>query len=88
MRADRHRAASPVARSNTRDLYWTVAQMVAHHTSNGCNLRPGDLIGSGTISGADATSIGCLLELTVGGREPVALPQRRNARASSKTATR
>ncbi len=45
-----------LCRSNTRDLYWTVAQMVAHHASNGCNLRPGDLFGSGTISGTDADS--------------------------------
>ena len=54
-------------------LYWTVAQMVAHHTSNGCNLRPGDLFGSGTLSGADPGSFGSLMELTAGGRTPVAL---------------
>ena len=53
-----------MCRSNTRELYWTVAQMVAHHASNGCNLRPGDLFGSGTISGTDPASIGCLLEMT------------------------
>lgn len=47
---------------NFRDMYWTVNQMVAHHTSNGCNLRPGDLLGSGTISGKERTSRGCLLE--------------------------
>ena len=62
-----------LCRSNTRDLYWTVAQMVAHHASNGCNLRPGDLFGSGTISGTDATSIGCLLEMTFGGRDAITL---------------
>ncbi|MGP0002899.1 MAG: fumarylacetoacetase [Acetobacteraceae bacterium] len=62
-----------MCRSNTRELYWTVAQMVAHHASNGCNLRPGDLFGSGTISGTDATSIGCLLEMTFGGRDSITL---------------
>ena len=62
-----------LCRSNTRDLYWTVAQMVAHHASNGCNLRPGDLFGSGTISGTDAASIGCLLEMTFGGRDTITL---------------
>ena len=50
-------------RSNTRDLYWTFAQMIAHHTSNGCNLRPGDLLGSGTVSGEAAGARGCLLEV-------------------------
>jgi len=62
-----------LCRSNTRELYWTVAQMVAHHTSNGCNLRPGDLFGSGTISGTDPTAIGCLLEMTFGGRDAITL---------------
>lgn len=56
------------------DLYWTVAQMFAHHTSNGCNLRPGDLFASGTISGAAKESRGCLLELTWRGSEPMLLP--------------
>ncbi|MDE2006924.1 MAG: fumarylacetoacetase [Rhodospirillales bacterium] len=55
-------------------LYWTVAQMVSHHTSNGCNLRPGDLFGSGTLSGADPGSFGSLMELTQGGRAPLMLP--------------
>jgi fumarylacetoacetase len=62
-----------LCRSNTRDLYWTVAQMVAHHASNGCNLRAGDLFGSGTISGTDPTAIGCLLEMTFGGRDTITL---------------
>jgi fumarylacetoacetase len=62
-----------MCRSNTRELYWTAAQMVAHHASNGCNLRPGDLFGSGTISGTDANSIGCLLEMTFGGRDVITL---------------
>ncbi len=63
-----------LSRSNARMLYWTVAQMVAHHASNGCNLRPGDLFGSGTVSGTERGSEGCLLEMTRGGREPVSLP--------------
>jgi fumarylacetoacetase len=63
-----------LSRSSFRDSYWTVAQMVAHHTSNGCNLRPGDLLGSGTISGAAPDSCGSLMELSQGGKQPVALP--------------
>jgi fumarylacetoacetase len=55
-------------------MYWTVGQMLTHHASNGCNLRPGDLIASGTVSGADPESRGCLLELTWRGAEPLALP--------------
>jgi len=64
----------PLSRSNASDLYWTVAQMVAHHTSNGCNLQPGDLFGSGTVSGTEPGTEGCLLEMTRGGRNPIALP--------------
>ncbi len=67
-------AAHVLSRSNTAALYWTAAQMVAHHTSNGCNLQPGDLFGSGTVSGTEPGSEGCLLEMTRGGRNPVALP--------------
>jgi fumarylacetoacetase len=64
-----------VALSNTRYMYWTVAQMVAHHTSNGCNLQPGDFLGSGTLSGPDAaTTAGSILEATEGGRKAVKLP--------------
>jgi fumarylacetoacetase len=72
----RQAGAAPhvLSRSHASMLYWTVAQMVAHHTSNGCNLQPGDLFGSGTISGTEPGSEGCLLEMTRGGREPVALP--------------
>jgi len=55
-------------------LYWTVAQMIAHHTSNGCNLCTGDLIGSGTVSGPEKSSWGSLLELTARGAEPLTLP--------------
>lgn len=63
-----------LARTSGLDLYWTPAQMVAHHSSNGCNLRPGDLFGSGTISGPGADGHGSMLELTAGGRNPVGLP--------------
>jgi fumarylacetoacetase len=55
-------------------IYWTVAQMVAHHTCNGCNLQNGDLIGSGTVSGPEKTSWGSLLELSARGREPIDMP--------------
>ena len=59
---------------NARALFWTPAQMVAHHTSGGCNLQSGDLFGSGTISTAEPSGFGSLLELTRGGRQPLALP--------------
>jgi fumarylacetoacetase len=55
-------------------MYWTVAQMIAHHTGNGCNITVGDLIGSGTVSGPEKSSWGSLLELTARGREPLELP--------------
>jgi fumarylacetoacetase len=63
-----------LSRGSFADMYWTAAQLLAHHASNGCNLRPGDLLGSGTISGAAPEARGCLLELTVRGAEPVTLP--------------
>jgi fumarylacetoacetase len=63
-----------LSRGSASDLYWTLAQMYAHHTSNGCNLRPGDLFASGTISGPTKESRGCLLELTWRGAEPLELP--------------
>jgi fumarylacetoacetase len=68
--------AEPVrlARSNTSHLYWTAAQMLTHHASNGCALFPGDLFGSGTISGPTPESYGSLLEITEGGRKPLTLP--------------
>jgi fumarylacetoacetase len=74
--AMRERRLEPhrLAVSNARYLYWTVAQLVAHHTSGGCNLNPGDLFGSGTISGPTADSVGSLLEATEGGRKPLDLP--------------
>jgi fumarylacetoacetase len=55
-------------------MYWTVAQMVAHHSVNGCDLRPGDLLGTGTLSGPAADSAGSMLELSQGGRTPIPLP--------------
>jgi fumarylacetoacetase len=57
-----------------RHLYWTPAQLIAHHTSNGCNLLPGDLLATGTISGREDSAAGCLLELTAGGKKPIQLP--------------
>ena len=56
------------------EMYWTFGQMLAHHTVNGCNLRPGDLLASGTVSGADPRALGCLLEMTRRGAEPLVLP--------------
>lgn len=55
-------------------MYWTVAQMLAHHSSNGCNLSPGDLLGSGTISAADRDGLGSLMEISQGGKQPIDLP--------------
>jgi fumarylacetoacetase len=63
-----------LSRGSAADLYWTPAQFIAHHTSNGCDLRPGDLLASGTISGPAREARGCLLELTWRGAEPLALP--------------
>jgi len=59
---------------STRHLYWTVAQLVTHHASNGCNLRPGDLLGTGTISAPTPDGFGSLLEISHGGKAPVTLP--------------
>jgi fumarylacetoacetase len=67
-------AAAVLSRSNLSDLYWTLAQLLTHHASNGCNLRPGDLIASGTVSGPEKDQRGCLLELTWRGAEPLTLP--------------
>ena len=66
-------AAHLVARSNARHMYWTPAQMLAHHTSGGCDLNPGDLLGTGTLSGPGPGSYGSILEATNGGREPLRL---------------
>jgi fumarylacetoacetase len=70
-------AATPpfrLSRGSFALVYWTVAQMVAHHTSNGCNLQVGDLMGSGTVSGPEPDSWASLLELSRGGRQPIVLP--------------
>lgn len=63
-----------ISRSNFRHLYWSMAQQLAHHTITGCNLRPGDLLASGTISGPTPDSLGSLLELSWRGERPIALP--------------
>ena len=63
-----------LSKGSSLDLYWTPGQLVTHHASNGCNLNPGDLLGTGTISGPDADSCGSLLEITQGGRAPLTLP--------------
>jgi len=63
-----------VSRSDFATLYWTLGQLIAHHTSNGCPIRTGDLIGSGTVSGPEKANRGCLLEITSRGREPLELP--------------
>jgi fumarylacetoacetase len=63
-----------LSRCTFRDSYWTAAQMVAHQTSNGCNLQPGDILGSGTISGPTPDGAGSLMELTQGGKSPIHLP--------------
>ena len=67
------RAPQRLSRSNFRHSYWSVSQLVAHHTVNGCNLEPGDLLGSGTQSGPTPQEAGSLLELTVGGKQPLTL---------------
>lgn len=64
----------PISRASFASMYWTMAQLLTHHASSGCNLRPGDLLGSGTISGPARENRGCLLELTWRGTEPLTLP--------------
>ena len=73
MRDEGH-APFRVSRGSFESMYWTFGQMIAHHTSNGCNLRPGDLLASGTVSGPTPESRGCLLERTWRGSEPLTLP--------------
>lgn len=74
MRAEGH-APHRLSRGSARDaMYWTAAQMIAHHTVNGCNLRPGDLLGTGTLSTADPGGFGSLLEISQGGAHPITLP--------------
>jgi fumarylacetoacetase len=63
-----------VSRGNMRDMYWSIMQMLVHHTSTGCNMRTGDLLATGTISGPKEDSRGCLLERTWRGQHPIKLP--------------
>jgi fumarylacetoacetase len=63
-----------ISRPGFADQYWTIFQMLAHHSSNGCNLRSGDLLASGTVSGAEPANSGCLLELANNGEAPLRLP--------------
>jgi fumarylacetoacetase len=63
-----------ITRTNFQNLYWSISQQLAHHTVNGCNLQPGDLLASGTISGPTEESRGCMLELTWRGANPLKLP--------------
>jgi fumarylacetoacetase len=73
MRAKRT-APVRLSRGNVKDLYWTPAQMLSHHASNGCNLQPGDLLATGTVSGPTRDAVGSLLERTRRGAEPLELP--------------
>jgi fumarylacetoacetase len=63
-----------LSKGSSNAMYWTMAQIVTHHASNGCNLEPGDLIGTGTLSGAEKDAFGSLLEISQGGKEPISLP--------------
>ncbi len=63
-----------VSRGDFASMYWTLAQMVTHHSSNGCPIRAGDLIGSGTVSGPEKENQGSLLEITSRGANPLELP--------------
>ncbi|WP_027856934.1 fumarylacetoacetase [Marinobacterium jannaschii] len=75
--AQMREAGEPACRlsaSNFRDSYWSIAQMVSHHSINGCNLKPGDFFGSGTQSGPEQSESGSLLELSQGGKQPITLP--------------
>src|SRR4029450_11022954 len=68
---EKRRSPHRLSRTSFRHSYWTIAQMLAHHTINGCHLEPGDLIGSGTQSGPTPGEAGSLLELTAGGKQPL-----------------
>ena len=72
----RERGDAPLqlSQSNFKHAYWTLAQLLTHHASNGCNLQPGDLLGTGTQSGPDAGQGGSLLELSQGGKQAINLP--------------
>jgi fumarylacetoacetase len=68
------KSGHPITRTNFQNLYWSISQQLAHHAVGGCNLQPGDLLASGTISGENETSRGCMLELTWRGANPLKLP--------------
>jgi fumarylacetoacetase len=74
VRTPKMKTPARLSRGTFRDSYWTLAQIVAHQTSNGCNLQAGDILGSGTISGTAADSLGSLMELTQAGKAPLQLP--------------
>ncbi|WP_249679148.1 fumarylacetoacetate hydrolase family protein [Cupriavidus necator] len=82
LQTERMRAAGEaeflLSTSRFTDAYWAMSQLVAHQTSNGTNLCPGDLLGSGTLSGPERSSQACLLELTEGGKRPLSLPNDEN----------
>ncbi len=67
-------AAHRLSQTSSKHLYWTAGQMVTHHSMGGCNLESGDLFGTGTTSGPSSTELGCLLEITDGGKKPLVLP--------------
>jgi fumarylacetoacetase len=73
IRAEGDDKPSTICKTNFRHMYWNMAQQLAHHTSNGCNLNEGDMMASGTISGKDRESQGCMLELTLNGAIPITL---------------
>ncbi len=81
IQSERMKSPQTVCRSNTRHLYWTVAQQLAHLTSNGCNVEPGDLCASGTISGPEPGSFGSMLELAWKGERPIVLEESGESRA-------
>jgi len=74
LRSSKMDAPMTITKTNFQNLYWSISQQVAHHTVGGCNLRPGDLLASGTISGAAEESRGCMLERTWRGANPIRLP--------------
>lgn len=73
MRAE-NRPAFQLSKGSMTAMYWTPAQLIAHHASSGCNLAIGDLLGTGTLSGSDKASMGSMMEISLGGREPIGLP--------------
>jgi len=75
IKPDGHSKDYPVSQTNFKHLYWTLKQQLAHHTSNGCNIRPGDLMGSGTVSGPEPGSYGSMLELSWRGQNDVKLEE-------------